>query len=129
MMNRRDDIHKIDPNSYNRLWLNYDTQTHICTDKRKRQRDVVENMEQKSDITKLWRTIKGKAACHQVQSTVQHIKAGQTHFFKLDPISDKRDKEKILKDGTVVHQPEIRAPLQGRGGGCSRFHKSCKTQH
>ena len=32
-----------------------------------------------------------------------HVKAGKTHFFKRDPISNKGDKEEILGDGTDIH--------------------------
>ena len=44
-----------------------------------------------------------RSACHQVQATVQHIKAGQAHFFRRDPISEKGDKEEFPEDGTSVH--------------------------
>ena len=43
------------------------------------------------------------AASHQVQTTVQHVKAGKTHFFKWGPISNKGDEEEILGDGTDIH--------------------------
>ena len=67
-------------------------------------------MDQKKDLTNLWRTIKGidgsakcEAVSHKVQPTVHHFKAGQTHFFKRDPISDKGNQDKTLGDGTNIH--------------------------
>ena len=50
VMTRRDDLRKR---------LNYDIQNHIYTHKRKIWRDCVETVDQKTDVTKLWRTIKG----------------------------------------------------------------------
>ena len=50
----------------------------------------------KSDLWKLVLIV--QAACHQVQ----HVKAGQTHFFIRDPISNRGDKEEILGDGTDI---------------------------
>ena len=44
-----------------------------------------------------------QAASHQVQPTVQHVKAGKTHFLKWDPISNKGEEEEILGYGTDIH--------------------------
>ena len=55
MMNRRDDLRKRDPNSSDLLRLNYDIQTH----KQQAWRYLVENMDQKTDITKMWINIRG----------------------------------------------------------------------
>ena len=43
-------------------------------------------------------------ACHEVQPTVQHIKAGKTHIFRRDPISNKGAKEEFIEDGTDIHR-------------------------
>ena len=48
-----------DPTSSELPRLNKDVQKRICEHKRKKWRDFVENMDQKTDLTKLWRTIKG----------------------------------------------------------------------
>ena len=39
--------------------LNKDIKNRICVHKRKKLIDFIETMEQKTDLTKLWRTIKG----------------------------------------------------------------------
>ena len=103
VMTRRDDLRKKDPTSLELRRLNYDIQNRIYAHKRQKWRDFVETLDQKTDVTKLWRTIKGidgrakreaeneaitfqrnlvQAASHQVQPTVQHVKAGKTHFFR-----------------------------------------------
>ena len=106
VMTRRDDLRKRDPTSPELPRLNYDIQNRIYAHKRQKWRDFVETLDQKTDNTRLWRTIKGidwqsktrgreqsyylqrnlalivQAASHQVQPTVQHVKAGKTHFFK-----------------------------------------------
>ena len=82
----------------------------------------------KTDLTKLWRTIKGidgrakrtaeyeaiylqlnlvlivQAASRQVQQAVQHFKARQTFFFKRHPISNKGDQEETNGDGRDINR-------------------------
>ena len=58
-MNRRDDLRKTDPTSPELPRLNKAIQNRICVHKRKKWSDFVETMDQKTDVTKLWRTIKG----------------------------------------------------------------------
>ena len=79
-------------------------------------------MDQETDVTKLWRTIKGidgrakreaenlilivQAASHQVEPTVQYFKAGQTYFFKRDQGSDEGNQEETIGDGAnIYHGP------------------------
>ena len=106
-MTRRDDLRKRDPTSSELPRLNKDIQKRICEHTRKKCRDLAENMDKKTDLTKLWRSIKGidgrelsyylqrnlvliiQAASRQVQQTIQHFKARQTLFFKRNPISSK----------------------------------------
>ena len=59
VMNRRDDLRKRDPTSPELPRLNKVIQNRIYVHKRKKWRDFVETMDQKTDLTKLWRTIKG----------------------------------------------------------------------
>ena len=59
VMIRRDDLRKRDPTSSELPRLKKDIQKRICEHTRKKLRDFVENMDQKTDLTKLWRTIKG----------------------------------------------------------------------
>ena len=59
MMNRRDDLCKRDPTPPELPRLNKAIQNPICVHKRKKWRDFVETMDQKTDLTKLWITIKG----------------------------------------------------------------------
>ena len=59
VINRRDDLHKRDPTSPELPRLTKTIQNRICVHKRKKWRDFVETMDQKTDVTKLWRTIKG----------------------------------------------------------------------
>ena len=58
MMNRWDDLHKRDHTSPELPRLNKAIQNRICVHKRQQWRDFVETMDQKTDLTKLWRTIK-----------------------------------------------------------------------
>ena len=102
VMTRLDELRKRDPTSPELPTLNYDIQNRIYAHKRQKWRDFVETLDQKTDVTKLWRIIIGidgrakrnaenlqrnlvlivQAASHQVQPTVQHVKAWKTHFFK-----------------------------------------------
>ena len=59
VMTRRDDLRKRDPTSPELPRLNYDIQNRIYAHKRQKLRDFVATMDQKTDVTKLWRTIKG----------------------------------------------------------------------
>ena len=56
VMTRRDDLRKGDHTSPELPRLNKDIQKRICEHKRQKSRDFVENMDHKTDITKLWRT-------------------------------------------------------------------------
>ena len=51
------DIMKRDPNSPD-LLTHYYIHTHMCTHKREELRDIVENMDQITDISKLWKLLK-----------------------------------------------------------------------
>ena len=59
VMTRRDDLRKRDPTSPELPRLNYDIQNRIYAHRRQKWRDFVETLDQKTDVTKLWRTIKG----------------------------------------------------------------------
>ena len=59
VMTRRDDLRKRDPTSPELPRLNYDIQNRIYAHKGQIWRDFVETLDQKTDVTKLWRTIKG----------------------------------------------------------------------
>ena len=59
VMTIRDDLRKRDPTSHELPRLNYDTRNRIYAHKRQKWRDCVETLDQKTDVTKLWRTIKG----------------------------------------------------------------------
>ena len=59
VMTRRDDLRKRDLTSPELPRLHYDIQNRIYAHKRKQLRDFVETLDQKTDVTKLWRTIKG----------------------------------------------------------------------
>ena len=59
MMTRRADLRKRDPTSSELPRLNYDIQNRIYAHKRQKLSDFVETMDQKTDVIKLWRTIKG----------------------------------------------------------------------
>ena len=59
MMNRRDYLRKTDPTSPELPRFNKTIQNRISVRKRQKWRDFVETMDQKTDVTKLWRTIKG----------------------------------------------------------------------
>ena len=59
VMTRRDDLRKRDPTSPELPRRNYDIPNRIYKHKRQKWRDFVETLDQKTDVTKLWRTIKG----------------------------------------------------------------------
>ena len=59
VMTRRDDLRKRDPTSPELTRLNYDIQNRIYAHKMQKWRDFVETLDQKTDVTKLWRTNKG----------------------------------------------------------------------
>ena len=59
VMTRRDDLRKRYHTSPELPRLNYDIQNCIYAHKRQKFRDSVETLEQKTDVTKLWSTIKG----------------------------------------------------------------------
>ena len=59
VMTRRDDLRKRDRTLPELPRLNYDIQNRIYAHKKQKQRDCVETLDQKTDVTKLWRTIKG----------------------------------------------------------------------
>ena len=59
VMTRRNDLSIRDPTSPELLRLNYDIQNRIYAHKGKKLRDFIETLDQKTDVTKLWRTIKG----------------------------------------------------------------------
>ena len=86
-------------------------------------------MDQKTYLTKLWRTIKGidgrakreaeneaitvngilfsssvQLATKFNSPTVQYFKVGQTYFFKRDPSSDKGNQEETIGHGTNIHR-------------------------
>ena len=115
MMTRRDDLRKRDPTSLELPRQNYDIQNRIYAHKRQKWRDFVETLDQKTDVTKLWRTIKGidgraKREAENEAITFNGIsfsssKQLATKFIqqfntsklgRLDPISNKGEEEKIL---------------------------------
>ena len=55
----RDDLHKTYPTSHELPKLKYDIHNRIYAHKRQKWRYFVETLDQKTDVTKLWRTIKG----------------------------------------------------------------------
>ena len=59
MVTRRDDLRKRDPTSHELPRLNYNIQNRIYAHKRQTWRHFVETLDQKTDVTKLWITIKG----------------------------------------------------------------------
>ena len=59
MMTRRDDLRERNPTSPELPRLNYDIQNRIYAHKRKKLRDFIETLDQKTAVTKMWRTIKG----------------------------------------------------------------------
>ena len=59
VMTRRDDLRIRDATSPELPRLNYEIQNPIYAHKRQKWRDFVETLDQKTDVTKLWRTIQG----------------------------------------------------------------------
>ena len=66
-------------------------------------------MDQKTDLTKLWRTINYGSAKRQADNehflnVFLYFNDWQSHFFKRDPISNKEHQEETLEDGTEFHR-------------------------
>ena len=59
MMTRRDDLRKRDPTSPELPRLNDNIQNLIYAHKRQTWKDIVETLDHKTDVTNLWRSIKG----------------------------------------------------------------------
>ena len=59
LMTRRDDLRKRGPTSPELPRLNYDIQNRTYAHKRQKWRDFIETLDQKTYVTKLWRSIKG----------------------------------------------------------------------
>ena len=59
VMTRRDDLRKRDPTLPELPRPNDDIQNRIYAHKMQKWRELVETLDQKTDVTKLWRTIKG----------------------------------------------------------------------
>ena len=59
VMTGRDKLRKRNPTSPELPILNYAIQNRIYTHKRQKLRDFVETLDKRTDVTKLWRTIKG----------------------------------------------------------------------
>ena len=59
VITRRDDLRKRDLTSPELQRLNYDIQNRIYAHKGQKWRDFGETLDQKTDVTRLWRTIKG----------------------------------------------------------------------
>ena len=127
VMTRRDDLRKRDRTSPELPILNKDIQKRIREHKRKKWRDFVENMDHKTNITKLWRTIKGiddrakrtteneaitfnvisfsssKQLADKVNKQVNTSKL-DTFFLKRNPISNEGDQEETNRDGGDFHR-------------------------
>ena len=125
VMTRRDDLRKRDRTSPELPRLNKDIQKRICEQK---WRDFVENIEHKTDITKLWRTIKridgrakrtaeneaisfnrisfssSKQLAAKFNKQFNTPKARKTFFFKKNPICNKGDQEETNGDGEDFHR-------------------------
>ena len=81
VMNRQDDLLKRDPTSSELPKLNKDIQNRICVHKRKNLRDFVKTMDQKTDLTKRWITIKridGRAKARQ-RTKLLHLTESRSH--------------------------------------------------
>ena len=73
--------------------LNKDIHKRICAHKRQKWRDVVENMSQKTDITNLWRTIKGIDGRAKRTAENEAITFNGTLFSSSKQLADKFNKQ------------------------------------
>ena len=123
------DVMNRDPTSPELPRLNKAIQNRICVHKRKKWRDFVETMDQKTDVTKLWRTIKeidgrekheaeneaitfngisfssSKQLATKFNQQFVYFKAGQTYFFKRDQVSDEGNQEETIGGANIHHRP------------------------
>ena len=105
VMTRRDVLRKRDPTSSELPRLNKDIQKRIGEQKRKKLRDFVENMDQKTDLTKLWRTIRGIDG--RAKRTAEH-EAITFNGFSLSSSKQLADKFNTSKLGRHSSSRETR---------------------
>ena len=119
MMTRRDNLRKRDPTSPELPRENYDIQNRIYAHKRQTWRDCVETLDQKTDVTMLWRTIEGIDGKAKREAESEAITFNGISFssskqlatklnwedtlLQVSPTSNKGDEEEILGDGTDIH--------------------------
>ena len=77
VMTRRENLRNRDPTSPELPRLNYDIQNRIYAHKRQKWRDFVETLDQKTDVTKLWRTHKG------IDSRAKHEAENEAITFNI----------------------------------------------
>ena len=82
VMNRRDDLRKKDPTSHELPRLNKVIQNRICVHKRQKLRDFVETMDQKTDLTKLWRTLKELMAEQNAMQRMNQLPSTEAHCHR-----------------------------------------------
>ena len=127
MMNRRDDLRKRDPTSPELPRLNKAIQNRICVHKRKKWRDFVETMDQKTDLTKLWRTIKGIDGRAKCEAENEAITFNGISFSSSKQLATKFNQQfntsklgrhTSSRDTRVVTRETKRKPLE-----MARFHR------
>ena len=89
-------------------------------------------MDLKTDLTKLWRTKKGRQLRNLQWKLVLivHADRHQGHFFKRNPISNKGDQKETIGDGTDIHRQARFQRQQPTSGGTVRSSRPANcSQH
>ena len=89
VMSRRDDLRKRDPTSPGLPRLNKAIQNRICVHKRQKWRDFVETMDQKTDLTKLWRTIKGIDGRPKREAEKEQLPSMESRYHRSKQLATK----------------------------------------
>ena len=90
-----DDLRKRDFTSHELPILNYDIQNRMYAHKRQKWRDFVETLDQKTDVTKLWRTIKGIDACAQREAENEAVTSNGILFSSSKQLATKFNTSKL----------------------------------
>ena len=124
VMTRRDDLRKIDPTSHKLQRLNYDIRNRICAHKRQKWRDFDETLDQKTDITKLWRTIKWIDSRAKREAENEAITFNGSSFSYSKQIASKFNQQfNSSKVGRHTSSSETRLVTRRQRGNPWRWHR------
>ena len=124
VLTRRDDLRKRDPTSPELPRLNYDFQNRIYEHKRQKWRHFVETLDQKTYITKLWRTIKGIDGRAKREAVNEAITFNGSSFSSSKQIAARfNQKFNTSKLGRHISSSETQLVTRETRGNPWRWHR------